>query len=442
MKLLHKSMLAAGASLVGCITFFGLSNAYPDANAVVRSRGDMMSRFGVNVHNFTPADADRMQQLGIGFVRLTMGWSKIETRRGVYDWKPLDGPVDTIASHGMRPVLILAYSNPLYTPQLARPGSRFKWQAPNTNEARTAFAAWAAAAARHYADRRPVWEIWNEPDTDGLWPDKPDAQAYSVLALDTCRKIRSVDGDAEIWGPGLSSQNNRAAAESSFFRAVMSTPLPSCLSAISVHPYLFWSRIDSTLSYWRSVAAVPATAKRPFVSSEAGLSNYNARITPYTQASYLLRMLVYDHAAGVRATLWYDWKDDGVQPGNPEHHFGLLDSKGNSKPAMKALEQFSSKMKGLDRQCLVQSSGSTRFYAWNDGAPQNVTAMAWQTTRGFSTDPAADITFDASASNLDVSDMLGAPATVTREPDGWRISGGRMPYFIRYRGAPPVDCGQ
>lgn len=437
----RKILLAAGALVTGCVTFFGLSNAYPETETVVRADGELMSRFGMNVHRFAPADADRMRQLGIRYVRITMGWSGIETKRHIYDWSQLDGLVDMVASRGMRPVLILGYSNPLYAPlTTAKFRVRSKWQAPNTGEARTAYAAWAAAAARRYADKQPVWEIWNEPDTEGLWPDKPDPQAYSSLALQTCRAIRQAVGDAEIWGPGLSSLNNRSAVDSPFFHAVLATPLPECLSAISVHPYLFWSQIDSALSYWKALAKVPTTAQRPIVSSEVGLSNYNTRITPYTQASYLLRMMVYDHMAGVKASLWYDWKDDGDDPSDPEDHFGLLDTKGNSKPSMQALEQFASRMKGLNRQCLVQSLGMARLYAWNEGSPQNVTVLAWQTTRGFSTDPGGDVTINVPASSVDAADMLGTPATVTRDRDEWRISGGRMPYFVRYRGSLPPSC--
>lgn len=440
MNLHNKLLFPASALTLAGVAVLVLSNTAPSAAPAMRAEGEMMSRFGVNVHRFNQADADRMQQAGMRFVRLTMTWSRIEARRGVYDWKEADDRIDAITKRGMRPVIVLAYSNPLYAPPAAKRGNRSQWQPPVGGEAKAAFVNWARAAVARYSADNPVWEIWNEPDTDGFWPDKADPVAYAALALETCRNIRGMAPAAEVWGPGLSSWNNVSAATSPYFRAVLSTPLPSCLSAVSVHPYLHWSQIDAAPSYWRSVAGVPATTRRPLVSSESGISTYNARITAFTQASYLVRMLIYDHMADVRATLWYDWKDDGSNPADPEHHFGLLDSKGGDKPAMQALEQLASKTRGLDRQCLDRLDGLVRVYMWRKEAPNDLTVVAWRATNGFSTDPGGDVVIEASASRVDATDLLGAQAIVTRDRDNWHVGGGRMPYYVRYSGLPSPAC--
>lgn len=43
-----------------------------------------------------------------------------------------------------------------------------------------------------------------------------------------------------------------------------------------------------------------------------------------TQAKYLPRMFLHNMAMGVNLTVWYDWHDDGTDPGNVENNFGIV----------------------------------------------------------------------------------------------------------------------
>ena len=52
---------------------------------------------------------------------------------------------------GIRPIFILDYSNKMYDGDLS----------PATDEGRAGFAKWAAAAAKHFAGRGIVWEMYN-----------------------------------------------------------------------------------------------------------------------------------------------------------------------------------------------------------------------------------------------------------------------------------------
>jgi hypothetical protein len=36
------------------------------------------------------------------------------------------------------------------------------------------------------------------------------------------------------------------------------------------------------------------------------------------------RLFLFDVLSGVPLTIWYDWRDDGTEPTNQEHHFGLV----------------------------------------------------------------------------------------------------------------------
>jgi hypothetical protein len=38
----------------------------------------------------------------------------------------------------------------------------------------------------------------------------------------------------------------------------------------------------------------------------------------------LARQFLTNAANGIPLSIWYDWRDDGVDPNDPEHHFGLV----------------------------------------------------------------------------------------------------------------------
>ena len=49
------------------------------------------------------------------------------------------------------------------------------------------------------------------------------------------------------------------------------------------------------------------------------------------------RALLTVWALGLPVAVWYDLRDDGEDPRNPEHNYGLLDPKNAAKPAMTAI---------------------------------------------------------------------------------------------------------
>lgn len=406
---------------------------------VTKASGLLTQGLGINVHAVTEADLDRMARLGVHVVRMDMVWDWAEKTPGVYDWSAADRKINAIVARGMRPLLILDYSNPLYAP-IVRKG---RAAAPAEPRSRAAFVAWARAAVARYGHHDPIWEIWNEPDLDGFWPPKSNAADYTTLALQTCQAIRAEQPGATVWGPALSSINERAPFESDFLKVVLASNLPECLSAISVHPYAHWSKIDFTMPYWAKVNAIPSTTKRPYVASETGISNYGKWIQQDTQASYLVRLLIYDHLAGVPVTVWYGWKDDGADRNDAEHNYGLIDQQGGDKAAIVALQHLVSQTQGRDRHCLLQTASRSLLYSWKTTEPSRMLLIAWNKTWGTTNETHGTVEVDLALprNGYRVTDLLGDRATVSRTTEqGFSLSGGRMPYYLHYSGRVPAAC--
>jgi beta-glucosidase/6-phospho-beta-glucosidase/beta-galactosidase len=133
---------------------------------------------GVNIH-FTRGherDLDMIAAAGVKFVRMDFAWESIERQEGQYDWSAYDELTANLKKRGLRGLYILDYSNELYEETVVSrnpiSGKEQKGVAsPQHPKSVAAFARWAGAA-RHFAGRRIIWEIWNEPNI-GFWKPRP-----------------------------------------------------------------------------------------------------------------------------------------------------------------------------------------------------------------------------------------------------------------------------
>ena len=180
-------------------------------------RPELPDGLGVNIH-FTdpqPGELERFGEAGFRWVRQDLAWAAVERERGRYDFSAYDRLLAA-----MRILFILDYGNPLYD----------DGKAPATDDARAAFVQFAAEAARHFAGKNVVWEIWNEPNLAQFWKPAPDPAAYAQLAIATSRAVRQADPDATLIGPGTSDFPWEF-LEETFRRGLLNE-----VDAISVHP--------------------------------------------------------------------------------------------------------------------------------------------------------------------------------------------------------------
>lgn len=153
--------------------------------------------------------------LGAGGVRLDIEWSRIGRVRGTLDWSRIDSTVSELQMQGLAAFGLLTFS-----PGWAVPHGMPERHRPvvDGSEARgdTAFAAFAAAAARRYHGFIHKWEIWNEENTPVFWIDVvkdtnvgPSASDYLHLFTLARDSIHSVDSSALVSIGGLAALSGR-----------------------------------------------------------------------------------------------------------------------------------------------------------------------------------------------------------------------------------------
>jgi hypothetical protein len=336
---------------------------------------------GVNIHfnRGHEADLDLIAAAGIKVVRMDLGWAGIEREKGKYDWSAYDELTANLEKRGLQPLYILDYSNPLYEePVVSRNPVTGQEQrdtaSPQRPESVAAFARWAAAAAERYRGRRVIWEIWNEPNIS-FWKPKPDVAQYNTLALATCRAIRAVDPAATLIGPATSEIPLR------FLEDHFASGILEYLDGVSVHPYRHYAKPPETaaaeyakLRELIARYALPGKKDLPILSGEWGYASHTRGVSLATQAAFAARQQLANLLAGVPLSVWYDWKNDGPDPDEREHNFGLVHADLSPKPAYLALKTLTTELGGyrIARRLELGRDSDYALLLRRDGGPDKL----------------------------------------------------------------------
>ena len=298
-------------------------------------------RLGVNIHLLNDAHAlDLAHAAGFEFVRMDMLWADVE-RRGRYRFFPYDRLLRALEARGMSVLWILDYGHPDHG------GST-----PRMPADVVAFGRFAEAAAEHFKGRNVRYEIWNEPNTSQFWKPAPNASEYTILLKEAVAAIRRADPSAKVSSGGLSR------FDTAFLSGTVDPSLAADLTAIGVHPYPKTGpeTIAPEIENLREWVARSLGEHIEIWDTEWGYSSANApKEAPSNghteegrrrQASLSVREILTVWTVGLPLAVWYDLRDDGTDPANPEHNYGLLDSNGNEKPALKAIRTLMSVVSG------------------------------------------------------------------------------------------------
>jgi len=350
-------------SLLGITAFGGILSG-----AALSSKGQerfpplvVPQGFGVNIH-FTDARPGEMEMLaasGVKWIRMDFAWGATERKRGEYDFSAYERLMNSLEKHGIRALFILDYGNPLYDDGLA----------PHTDEGRQAFARWAAAAAKHFRGKGILWEMYNEPNI-GFWKPKPNVQDYIKLALEVGKALRQEAPEELYIGPATSQIDLK------FLEACFQGGLLEYWDAVSVHPYR-QTPPETVLPEYEKLRQLidkyaPAGKKIPIISGEWGYSAVWKNYDETRQGKYLPRQWLINISAGIPVSIWYDWHDDGPDPKEPEHHFGIVahsyhagrDPVYDPKPAYRAAQTLSRVLQGFRFVKTLQAEGVDGVPCW------------------------------------------------------------------------------
>ncbi|NLX05427.1 MAG: hypothetical protein GXY33_09805 [Phycisphaerae bacterium] len=300
--------------------------------------GERAFTVGVKVH-FThrPAAVEQhlslMKEAGVVSLYDDAYWLVIEQEQGRYAMPEFyDYFVRRAAEMGIEPVLVLAYWNPFYNGG----GS------PVTDESREGFARYCEFVVRHFGKTVRKYEIWNEWGgyLGGFLPEAPRTgqtiENYVKLAAAAYPRIKAADPEVTVLGGWMIE---------GWLDEFIALGGLKYVDAVSLHayPYNAGSQRYTPEGWveWMGVADRKLAAASPdrmvrFYLTETGWPGHVA--ADGTRADdamdYAARMLLLARSVPrLAGVYWYDWQNDGIDPQNPEHNFGLLDADMTPKPA-------------------------------------------------------------------------------------------------------------
>jgi hypothetical protein len=180
----------------------------------------------------------------------------------------------------------------------------------------------------------------NEPD---LGPTS--AEAFTKSRIPACKASRQYAASMQLCGPALGGELLGPGGD--YLEQCYNAGLKDALDAVDIHLYGFNGtapvpgagnsegpeNLLTELAHCREIMAKHGDANRPIIATETGCSTCGPRITADVQAQWIVRTHLLLAAAGVRRIYWYAFQDEGTNPTNGEHHFGIVDWYGHPKPA-------------------------------------------------------------------------------------------------------------
>jgi hypothetical protein len=288
--------------------------------------------------------ATALAWLGVGSVRIDAPWKAIETAPGRFEIPPwLEQAVDQSRARGVEPLLILAYGNPLYGDDK-----------PRSSAAIDAFARYAAFVAKHFAGRVRRFDLWNEWETRTGRTTPGTPEDYVALARRAYPAIRAANPEALVLSGGISAPG----LADKFVERLIAAGGLDFVDAISVHPYVFQKSGSiapelAVAELDRVHALTSAAGKpKPVYVTEMGYPDFAGRggVSAETAAVYLARfVLLAATRPYVGGVWWYSLRDQGTEPADKEHHFGVLDNAMTPKPAAAALRDVATLLAGAPR---------------------------------------------------------------------------------------------
>lgn len=317
-----------------------------------------------------PLDEQKLEaiaagQIGIKVVREDAYWNYVQPKKGEWRFDRMDQTVGIFEEQGVETQIILCYCA--------------GWAALNKEHGGrsvpepTAWAEFCRKMAEHYRGRIRFYEVWNEPDLVGFARFTPEA--YAQMMLSAYKEIKAVNPQAQVMTGGYATLNDHPSLSDPLFQE---KTLVLGRGGYDIHAYHehgpfmhFYRMMTNRFLPMRERANVT----EPWWANETALTSAGGNERPQAEAVY--KKLIFAWANGAIGYTWYDLRNDGYNPTDGEHNYGMITKDFYPKavyPAYNALVQvFRGKefvkalpLGELHWGFLFQGDGEFIIASWNE----------------------------------------------------------------------------
>ncbi|MGU7811580.1 beta-glucosidase [Burkholderia sp. AW49-1] len=374
-----------------------------------------------------------IRHAGFSWIRDELYWQEIEKVPGQFSFPArYDAFLQQAVRVGISPLIVLDYGNAGAYPRVF--GSSLF---PQTAEARTLFVRYVSKVVKRYGKIVKHWELWNEPSFDQI-----SYSSYLSLLKASYSAIKKASPDAKVIACGGGGIGGGPGGDC-VIQLVKDGGLDD-QDGFSVHPYMSPNTpelgypakggpidvvsIPTTWPYLKSLAVRhPKTNGRQLQVwvTEFGWP-VNRKVPGQdetSQAANLARSyLLSRRYDAIRVLFWYDLMDDGMDPDNFEHHFGLLHHDLSPKPAFVAASVLATTLANRPWRDALIDTDDVKVYQY--GNSETVTA-------GWTVGPAQRVaSINLPPGQYIQRDWQGVekPVTVASQPFEWTL--GPLPRYL------------
>lgn len=345
--------------------------------------------------------------LGVSCVRTGQGWGAVNPAFGVWKWDGLDRLVDRYGAQGIELQPILGYGNAWAN----KPGGDYSKAKPWFHPPRIEpWREYVRASVERYRGRIRFWEVWNEPDLEGFFPGS--TAEYIELLRAAYEEVRRADPSALVMTGGFAGLTDHGArATNPFLMEEVLAKAPDAFDILAFHQHgsfaeVFQPIVDGPLARLRAKLVPP----KPLWFNETAVSYHWSSTTDLMakqawQADELVRKLSFARARDSIGYTWYDLRNDGEDPRDFEHNFGLVTKDFQPKAAFCAYAEMIRRLRGLEFARAVDLGPGRHGFLFSAGS-EHAVVLFNQDPR--TTDLQVGATWDAGAS-AELVDAMGAP---------------------------------
>jgi hypothetical protein len=350
------------------------------APAVAHAATPLGPRAGVNAGSQILWVSDQERRADLNFIAATgakwftldIDWASIQPTRNSWNWSYTDRVVREARARGLQIIGTLAY-----TPRWAQSGSCPAGTTHCLPANAVEYALFAAAAAIRYGNNSPIaglrgsittWQIWNEPNHYPFVRPVVDVAKYAEMLKVSYYFIKLNDPVTTVLAgatsPAPDDPSGRDMAPVTFLRALYYLGARGFFDAFAHHPYSFpcsplieapWNAFYQTASLYLTMAIHGDGAKKIW-GTESGAptgadvgtctANNGVSVSEATQAWFVHEYLwgwTVKYGAFTGPLIWHHIRNQGTNPLDRDHNFGLLRRDYTAKPSFQV---FSAMMRG------------------------------------------------------------------------------------------------
>lgn len=334
---------------------------------------------------------------GAKVIRTGVTWGGLEREKGVWDWTTMDRLVDLYGKNGMELQYILAFTPRWAAPESAQKSSDWlEWSRAVPEE--SAWRNYVSTFAKRYDGKIRFLEVWNEPDLYGFFRGNPDD--YMKMLKAAYEEIKKVDPDLKVMTGGFATLRYHPGKKYPDMHARVVEEAQDYFDIHAFHQHgsfdIFQHEVNGLLTEIRKKLKTP----KPLYFNETAVCSIDD--SQKMQAETLFKKLLFAFARGAMGYTWYDLRNDGYDPKNGEHNYGLLSNDFYPKAAYPVYNNLA--LNFSDKKFITQFNIGVNRYAFLFGGPNEQIVACWNEEGG---DADEHIVIETDAEKVYSMDIMG-----------------------------------